>query len=404
MDEIMRQTDEQPIAFMQETFDGNIITYTVQRGDNLTRIANRYGVTVQAILNANPSITNPNRIFPGQVIRIVGGVSDWITHIVQRGDTLSRIARQYGVTVQAILNINPSITNPNRIFIGQVIRIMSGPSSGIITHTVQRGDTLSRIAKQYGVTVQAILNVNPQITNPNRIFPGQVITIPAGSVGPGDYSFKYVRPEDFPQISRQRLQSVDMSLSGLSNTRLDVVKEGLRWAYDAQAAASSRKLSALYIYGMNLYDTSLNVQKATADIINRQASMYPSFFNNGRKEWMLKRVAENPDLGCADCSGFLVGFLRKFKLVSNTFDTTANNFLSNLHSSMTTMAGLKPGDWVGKSGHIGLYVGGGYVVAFEGGAYACQISNLSNRSVYDFVRNTTDTMAAWTKFVTPKYY
>ncbi len=57
------------------------------------------------------------------------------------------------------------------------------PPPGLISYVVQRGDTLSSIAYRFRTTVAAILQVNPQITNPNVIYAGQVILIPAGTGG-----------------------------------------------------------------------------------------------------------------------------------------------------------------------------------------------------------------------------
>jgi lysozyme len=103
------------------------------------------------------------------------------TYTVQSGDTLSAIAAKFGVTLQALEQANPQITNPNLIYVGQVINIPSGgsaPPAAPKTYTVQSGDTLSGIAAKFGVTLQALEQANPQIANPNLIYVGQVINIP----------------------------------------------------------------------------------------------------------------------------------------------------------------------------------------------------------------------------------
>ncbi|MBO8126909.1 MAG: LysM peptidoglycan-binding domain-containing protein, partial [Firmicutes bacterium] len=87
------------------------------------------GVTLNALIAANPQITDPNRIFPGQQICIPGPVQPPtcmppnFIYIVQPGDTLFSIAQRFGTTVQAILALNPQITDPNLIFPGQQICI-----------------------------------------------------------------------------------------------------------------------------------------------------------------------------------------------------------------------------------------------------------------------------------------
>ncbi|HHY89481.1 MAG TPA: LysM peptidoglycan-binding domain-containing protein [Chloroflexi bacterium] len=261
-------------------------TYTVQKGDYLSKIARQCGVTTTALLQANPSISDWNLIYPGQVLNIPqpgdplpSTVTGGSTYIVQPGDTLSRIARRFSVTVEAIQKANPSITNPNRIYSGQRIVLPSGaaqvptvsitpvsgkagstitlaavgfrpnievqilfgadenasevigtfstdargallrsinvPSSaaadksyvfvvrstqntseravsnpfstgkssqpsGTQTYVVQRGDYLRLIAAKFDTSVAAILIANPSITNPNRIDVGQRLSIPAG--------------------------------------------------------------------------------------------------------------------------------------------------------------------------------------------------------------------------------
>ena len=99
-------------------------------------------------------------------------------YVVRPGDTLYRIAVKYGVTVQAIVAAN-NITNPNLIYPNQVLVIPtnSPPPASTVTYTVQPGDTLYRIAIRFGTTVAAIASAN-NIANPNLIYPGQVLVIP----------------------------------------------------------------------------------------------------------------------------------------------------------------------------------------------------------------------------------
>jgi GH25 family lysozyme M1 (1,4-beta-N-acetylmuramidase) len=96
------------------------------------------------------------------------------TYTVKAGDTLSGIGAALGVDWHEIARVN-GLSDPNRIFPGQVLRLPSGPAPR--THRVQPGDTLSGIGARYGVNWRDIARVNG-ISNPNRIFPGQVLTIP----------------------------------------------------------------------------------------------------------------------------------------------------------------------------------------------------------------------------------
>jgi len=121
------------------------------------------------------------------------------THVVQPGENLSRIAAQYGTTVQAIVQAN-NITNPSIIWVGQVLIIPGAtgpvatvapvptqqpgvptppPATGETIHVVQPGENLFRIALSYGLSTSALAAYNG-ITNPNLIYVGQQLRIPAG--------------------------------------------------------------------------------------------------------------------------------------------------------------------------------------------------------------------------------
>lgn len=97
-------------------------------------------------------------------------------YIVRRGDTMTEIAIKTGQNLQGLIKQNPQIKNPNKIYVGQHIKI-GGQTT---THTVKRGDTLNEIAKNHKVSVGDIMRANRgQIANRNLIYPGQKLNIPA---------------------------------------------------------------------------------------------------------------------------------------------------------------------------------------------------------------------------------
>lgn len=94
-------------------------------------------------------------------------------YIVKRGDTLSAIAKKYGTTVSALVELN-NIKNPNLIYVGQVLKIRKTPEP--IIYVVKSGDNLTRIARKFNTTVDKIAKDN-HIINKNLIYAGEKLII-----------------------------------------------------------------------------------------------------------------------------------------------------------------------------------------------------------------------------------
>lgn len=176
------------------------ITYSVQRGDTVARLAERYGSTIEVIRQSNDLDSN-YLIFVGQQLIIPASVNpdsgqavvtatpaagtpvvsgNIIIYTVLEGDSLSRIARLYNTSVAAIAQFN-GIVSTSRLQVGQQLRIprsgVAAPIAPLRTYTVQPGDTLYRISLQFGVTIRRIAEAN-NIANLNRIYTGQRLIIP----------------------------------------------------------------------------------------------------------------------------------------------------------------------------------------------------------------------------------
>lgn len=96
------------------------------------------------------------------------------THVVRRGETLSGIAAQYGVSQAALARLN-SLDDPDLIVIGQRLRVPTdGPA--VRVHVVRTGETLSDIAARYGVAVGGLARAN-RLGDPNLIVTGQRLKI-----------------------------------------------------------------------------------------------------------------------------------------------------------------------------------------------------------------------------------
>lgn len=169
-----------------DNYNTETIYYKVKRGDTLSHIALEYGTTVQEIAKIN-GIQNINLIYPGQLLKITTNSNNpgsetnsmgKTYYTIRRGDTLSGISRRYGVSVQNIVSWN-NIQNPDLIYPGQRLILYgnySSSSNNNVYYTVQRGDTLWRIARRYRTCPRRIARLNG-ITNPNLIYPGQILKI-----------------------------------------------------------------------------------------------------------------------------------------------------------------------------------------------------------------------------------
>ena len=165
-------------------------------------------------------------------------------YVVQLDDTLSAIARRYETTVQALLQVN-GIKNPNLIDPGQRLVIPSAsrtpePTTREQVHVVQRGETLYRIAQFYGTTVQALVAAN-NLANPNLIHWGQKLIIPSAMASPAEplpapFVSVELRPSPIVQgqtlVVKVRTEGI-AGLSGLYDEGRPVIfveGEGMRWA------------------------------------------------------------------------------------------------------------------------------------------------------------------------------
>ncbi len=135
------------------------VTVRVQPGDTLTRLALRHNSSVGALQRANPGM-NPNALPVGATLTLPQAASAGTSVTVRAGDTLSRIALRRGVTVGALLKANPSVNAQRALQIGQTLRLPLPP--------VARTATPAAVVRATGIRVTAILPVRGHLTTPYR--------------------------------------------------------------------------------------------------------------------------------------------------------------------------------------------------------------------------------------------
>lgn len=212
---------------------GEYVTYTVKAGDTLYRLAQQFETSIDAIIDANNLQTTVLSV--GQILRIPSNVTTTPeeptppatqVYTVQRGDSLWKIAQQFGVSVADLIAANNLTTNTLQV--GQQLII---PGSGTVTppttttYTVQRGDSLWSIANRFGVTVNAIRNANNLTSDTLQI--GQVLTIPSssGSTGPTTTTYTVQRGDSLWKIANQFQTTVD-TLKQLNNLTSNTLQIG----------------------------------------------------------------------------------------------------------------------------------------------------------------------------------
>lgn len=181
------------------------IVYTVVSGDNVNKIAARYGITARELMAANNMSSDllqvdDKLIIPtaGSGSEVVAATATPVVYTVQRGDTVNKIAARYGVTVRDLMALNDM--RSDLLQIGQKLIIPRGdlprgadglpiltptptPKSAIYLVVVRAGDTIETIAKRMGSSVDAIVDFNDNLHNADTIIrPGEQVIVPVGTI------------------------------------------------------------------------------------------------------------------------------------------------------------------------------------------------------------------------------
>jgi LysM repeat protein len=186
------------------------VVHVVGWGDTMFSIANRYGTSVNAIVQAN-NLRNPDFIWVGERLTIPGGSMPGplpsSTYTVQSGDTLFSIAMRNGTTVSALMQANGLYNY--WIYVGQTLRLpgqglppvphpVPPPAPQGAYYVVRPGDYLAMIASRYGSSIYGIQIAN-QLPNPSFIWVGERLFIPGG-IAPVNSPIYNPLPPIYPRL------------------------------------------------------------------------------------------------------------------------------------------------------------------------------------------------------------
>ncbi|MEB3305973.1 MAG: LysM peptidoglycan-binding domain-containing protein [Cyanobacteriota bacterium] len=190
----------------------------VQPGETLSEIADRVGVSVQRLIEIN-QIKNPNHLEAGSQLKLPKGISSSrgvstkggaTTVTVGRGETLSSIADRHGVPVNTLMALN-SLSDPNHVQVGQVLKLKGAAGSttskansfnyppGASEHVVRKGESLSAIARGYGLPMSQLVALNA-ISDPNNVHVGTTLKLKANPPVRPSVQPAAIKPKPQPQL------------------------------------------------------------------------------------------------------------------------------------------------------------------------------------------------------------
>ncbi len=146
-----------------------------------------------------PEFRRTRAIAVGSILALLVALTS-VEYTVERGDTLGQIAKDYGVSVGELVDTN-NIDNPDLIYPGQILIIPGEDGEPDQIHIVLRGETLRRIAGRYGTDALTIATAN-SLANPDLILPGQELLIPGRLGTSGSVADDSDDAASLPAVSR----------------------------------------------------------------------------------------------------------------------------------------------------------------------------------------------------------
>ena len=191
--------------------------YTVKKGDSLYKIASQYSTTVEELKKLNNLSSNILQI--GQKLNIPNiTISDGQTYIVQKGDSLYSISKQFDTTVEELKKLNN--LSSNLLQIGQILKLTKKTLEDV--YIVKKGDSLYSIAQKFNTTVNELKNLNNLTSNLLSI--GQKLNIP--SINTSNQQIYTVQKGDSLYSISKKYNTTVNELKRLNNLNSNILQIG----------------------------------------------------------------------------------------------------------------------------------------------------------------------------------
>ena len=250
-------------------------TYTVQKGDSLWSIAKKYNTTVEELKAANN--LSSNLLSVGQILKIPTAQEvpeNYTIYTVQKGDTLYKIANEYNLTVDDLIEYN-NLSSTN-LSIGQKILIPNEiiNESEYDTYIVKAGDSLYRIAINYNTTVDNLMDINNLSSNLLSI--GQKLLVPkTTNQTPNNFNYVVKLGDTLYSIANKYNTTVD-EIKKLNNLTSNLLNVG-----QTLKIPSSSEVTYVVKSGDNLYSIA-NKYNTTVDDIKRKNNLTSNLLSIGQ--------------------------------------------------------------------------------------------------------------------------
>ena len=254
--------------------------HTVEKGQSLYSIASMYGVSQADIIRLNPG--SNDKIYVGRALRIPRtseGQNRETFHTIAAGETLYRLSNLYGVSVQAICDANPGLDASN-FRTGQVIRIPAQtPETAIAPrpeqprqqkepevlkpncrdmHKVKRRETVFSISREYGITEEELIAANPELKGGNKLKKGSFLCIPYPRQAPVENVSANIQTPTDSELFKESSRKAEKYTTVKAAIILPLLPEGI------QKSESSRMLE--FYEGLLMAVDSLKRQGLSFDL------------------------------------------------------------------------------------------------------------------------------------------